>query len=100
MGMYKFEHVAAVSVFAVLSVFAMVFFDFCGMCKLCLRKVARRLSNCFYGLPISESELEEAYAGKSILVCGASTGIGEEIAYSFARAHARIVIAAPQEDKL
>ncbi len=38
--------------------------------------------------------------GERVLVCGASTGIGEELAYTYARAGARIIIAARRRAKL
>ena len=38
--------------------------------------------------------------GKRVIVCGASTGIGEQIAYIYARGGARIVIAARRDNVL
>lgn len=52
------------------------------------------------GLPVSEKELRDSYAGKRVIVCGASYGIGADIAYNLAKANARLVISARSTDKL
>ena len=52
------------------------------------------------GLPITESELRDAYGGKRVVVCGASYGIGAEIAYGLAQSGAHLVISARSEGKL
>ena len=36
------------------------------------------------GLPVTETELRAAYAGKRVVVCGSSYGIGADIAYGLA----------------
>ena len=42
----------------------------------------------------------ESIRGKNILVTGASTGIGEQIAYHYARLGANVVITARRESRL
>lgn len=48
-------------------------------------------------IPGSDEELRDAYSGRRVVVCGASYGIGAEIAYGLARAHSRIVLSARSE---
>lgn len=50
--------------------------------------------------PGSAEEIAAAYNGKAVVLCGASYGIGAEIAYGLARANARIVITARSREKL
>mmetsp|Transcript_8106 Transcript_8106/g.20223 ORF Transcript_8106/g.20223 Transcript_8106/m.20223 type:complete len:325 (-) Transcript_8106:49-1023(-) len=52
------------------------------------------------GLPASEEELRRAFSGKRVVICGASYGIGAEVAKSFARVGARVFLTARSEDKL
>ena len=42
----------------------------------------------------------ESVKGKNVVITGASTGIGEEIAYQYARLGANVVIAARREQRL
>ena len=52
------------------------------------------------GLPVTETELRAAYAGKRVVVCGSSYGIGADIAYGLAKSGAHLVIAARSSEKL
>ena len=40
----------------------------------------------------SDEQIADTFAGKRVVVCGASMGIGTEIAYDFARAGAHVLI--------
>ena len=42
----------------------------------------------------------ESLRGKKVVICGASTGIGEELAYQYARLGARILLVARREEEL
>ena len=42
----------------------------------------------------------ESVKGKNVVITGASTGMGEEIAYQYARLGANVVIAARREQRL
>ena len=44
--------------------------------------------------------MEDAISGKSVLVVGASAGIGRESAAAFARAGARVMAVGRREEKL
>lgn len=48
----------------------------------------------------TQSDLTSAYRERRVVVCGASTGIGVEIAYELAKFSAHLTIAARSEDKL
>jgi len=52
------------------------------------------------GYPATSEEFESAYSGKRVVICGASYGIGADIAYEFAKAKAKVVIAARSKSKL
>lgn len=52
------------------------------------------------GWPGSTEENKAVYAGKSVILCGASYGIGAELAYGLAAAGADLVLVARSEDKL
>lgn len=52
------------------------------------------------GLPLDRHELHSAFAGRRVVVCGASYGIGADIAFEFAKANARLVIGARSREKL
>lgn len=52
------------------------------------------------GLPVTEQELRESYADQRVVVCGASYGIGADIAYNLAKSNAKLVISARSRDKL
>ena len=45
-------------------------------------------------------ELLSSFSGRRVLVCGASYGIGAELALGLARANAHLVLAARSADKL
>ena len=49
---------------------------------------------------LSDKELASALKGKVVVICGASSGIGEETAYQYARAGAKLVLSARSEEKL
>ena len=44
--------------------------------------------------------LPESIKGKNVVITGASTGIGEQLAYQYARLGANIVITARREQRL
>ena len=48
----------------------------------------------------SAREIKKQFEGKRVVVCGASMGIGTEIAYDFARAGAHVVVAARRKPQL
>lgn len=52
------------------------------------------------GLPASDAELQAAFAGSRVVLCGASYGIGAELAYGLARANASLLLVARSTDKL
>eukprot|EP00116_Pleurobrachia_bachei_P006539 sb/3466801/ len=49
---------------------------------------------------LSDGELKSSLKGKVVVICGASSGIGEETAYQYARAGAKLVLSARSEEKL
>ena len=49
---------------------------------------------------ITETEYEESLAGKVIIICGASSGIGEETAYQLAEKGAKLILVARTVSKL
>ncbi|XP_063684223.1 hydroxysteroid 11-beta-dehydrogenase 1-like protein [Bolinopsis microptera] len=50
--------------------------------------------------PLSDTQLTEHLNGKVVLICGASSGIGEELAYQLAAHGAKLVLVARSQDKL
>ena len=52
------------------------------------------------GLPERPGELAAAYGGQRVVLCGASYGIGAEMAYGLAEAGARIVLVARSAELL
>ena len=44
--------------------------------------------------------LPESIKGKNVVITGASTGIGEQLAYQYARLGANVVITARREQRL
>ena len=50
--------------------------------------------------PLSDEELTEHLTDKVVLLCGASSGIGEELAYQFAAHGAKLVLVARRQAKL
>ena len=50
--------------------------------------------------PLSEEQLDEKLHDKVVLICGASSGIGEELAYQLAPHGAKLVLVARNQDKL
>mmetsp|Transcript_2705 Transcript_2705/g.3044 ORF Transcript_2705/g.3044 Transcript_2705/m.3044 type:complete len:317 (-) Transcript_2705:107-1057(-) len=54
--------------------------------------LGKKVSNYFAG--------RKSYKGKTVVITGASSGIGEQLAYAYAKDGANIVLAARREDKL
>ena len=50
--------------------------------------------------PLSDTQLTEHVTDKVVLICGASSGIGEELAYQLAAHGAKLVLVARSQDKL
>ncbi|XP_063681717.1 hydroxysteroid 11-beta-dehydrogenase 1-like protein [Bolinopsis microptera] len=50
--------------------------------------------------PLSDEQLTTHLKDKVVLICGASSGIGEELAYQLARHGAKLVLVARNQDKL
>ena len=50
--------------------------------------------------PLSDEQLTEHLNDKVVLICGASSGIGEELAYQLAAHGAKLVLVARSQDKL
>ena len=51
-------------------------------------------------LPITPTQYDQHVAGKVFLLCGASSGIGEQITYELAKLGAKVIIVARSTDKL
>ena len=49
---------------------------------------------------LSQDEVRSSYDNKVVLICGASSGIGEEVVYQLAEVGARIMIVARRENRL
>ena len=45
-------------------------------------------------------QISESVKGKNVVITGASTGIGEELAYHYAKLGANVVITARREQRL
>lgn len=54
----------------------------------------------FLSAPLNEQKLARALQGKTILLTGASSGIGEQLAYLLGKMPVRLILVARREDKL
>ncbi len=54
----------------------------------------------FPSTSLNEKKLESSIKGKTILITGASSGIGEELAYQLANYHVHLILVARREEKL
>ena len=49
---------------------------------------------------MNKNDIVESVKGKNVIITGASTGIGEQLAYHYARLGANVVITARREQRL
>lgn len=55
---------------------------------------------CFPRVPLNRRKLAQRLAGKSVLITGASSGIGEQLSYLLAEYRVHLILAARRGDKL